>query len=277
MREVQVAISIVLYHNTKEQISKLLGSFAKQEVSHFIFLIDNSEKPLYQPENFGENIHYQHSTKNLGYGGGHNLGIFNPTVKADYHLICNPDVYFEGEVLGTLSNYLDQHQDVGTVMPDIRFPSGERQRLVKLLPKPSDLFLRRFLPKPIVKALLQKQAARYEMKGFDLSKELEVPVLSGCFLFCRRDLLQKVGGFDTRYFLYMEDVDLSRRLSKEASNRFVPNTKIVHEYQKDSYKKPRHLKYHISSAIKYFNKFGWVFDTERDQINQKAEAQESQT
>ncbi len=270
MKEFEIIASVVLYQNPVGQVERLLKSFENQDVNYFLFLIDNSPSPVFSDRKWPDNVKYLHTGKNLGYGRGHNLGILDTTVHGHYHLICNPDVYFDKGTLSALVKFMDQNTEVGTTMPDVRYPDGTRQHLIKLAPQPSDLFLRRFLPKGFSRLLFREAAEKYLLKDFDPEKPLSVPILSGCFLFVRRQLLQYVDGFDPRYFLYLEDVDLSRRLFTQAENVFFPEVKVVHEYQKDSYKKPKHLLYHISSAVKYFNKFGWFRDEERQALNRRA-------
>lgn len=98
---------------------------------------------------------------------------------------------------------------------------------------------------------------------------MNVPYLSGCFMFLRVSVLKEVGLFDERYFMYLEDTDLSRRIHKKYKTIYYPFVHIIHEYSKGSYKNIKLLIYHIHSAIKYFNKWGWIFDKERREINTK--------
>lgn len=92
---------------------------------------------------------------------------------------------------------------------------------------------------------------------------------------CRVDALQAVGGFDERYFMYMEDIDLSRRLADYGMSQgtvgamYIPQITIVHAFQKGSYKHALLLKHHVRSAIQYFNKWGWWFDAGRRRLNRK--------
>jgi len=96
---------------------------------------------------------------------------------------------------------------------------------------------------------------------------MEVPYLSGCFMFMRVEVLKKIGLFDERFFMYLEDTDLSRRIHRVSKTIYYPEVSIYHEYGKGSYKNPRLSLYHIKSAFKYFNKYGWFFDKERVRVN----------
>ena len=88
-------------------------------------------------------------------------------------------------------------------------------------------------------------------------------------MFMRVDVLKKVGGFDERFFMYAEDLDLCRRIGEVSKTMYYPVVSIYHEYEKGSYKNKKLLKYHICSVIKYFNKWGWIFDKKRTLKNKE--------
>ena len=87
-------------------------------------------------------------------------------------------------------------------------------------------------------------------------------------MFMRLSILQENNiFFDDGYFMYCEDFDLIRRLHRVAKTLFFPGVTIVHDHAKESYKNRNMLIAHIQSAIRYFNKFGWIFDHERRVMN----------
>jgi GT2 family glycosyltransferase len=152
-------------------------------------------------------------------------------------------------------------------MPRVLYPDGRLQYLCKLLPTPKTLIVRRFLAS--LKSTLQRENFRYELQSSGYDKILDVPFLSGCFMFLRTEALRKVGLFDERFFLYTEDADLTRRIHRHYRTVFFPEATIYHHHARGSYKTPWLLWCNILSAIRYFNKWGWVRDAERDRFNRK--------
>jgi GT2 family glycosyltransferase len=159
-------------------------------------------------------------------------------------------------------------------MPKVLYPNGDLQYLCKKLPAPADLFARRFIPGPL-KKLFQQHLDKYELKHRDYNSIMEVPNLSGCFMFIRTKLFPIAGMFDERYFLYLEDTDLSRRISEYSLTVYYPHERIIHSYQKASYKSLKLLKYHLDSSIRYFNKWGWFTDRMRTVMNAYLELPDS--
>ncbi len=265
-----LCISVVIYGNEAQEVQNLIDSCASSKLNWRLVFVDNAPgETAFNFEDCPESVEYIASPKNLGYGNAHNLVILNPKYEAKYHLIANPDIRFEAKILEQLLAKMDQEDDLSLIMPKVIWPNGKDQGLRKLLPKPSDLFLRRFLPSSLG-ALVRGQKEAYEMLNFDANKALQVPVLSGCFMFCRGESLRAIGGFDPRFFLYLEDVDLSRRLNEKGKNLYWPEVEVIHEYQKSSYRSWRPLFLHLRSAWQYFNKHGWFFDPQRKVINKAA-------
>ena len=160
-------------------------------------------------------------------------------------------------------DYMENHPEVGLLSPKVFYPNGEVQYLCKMLPSPIDLIGRRFLPQ----SWTQKRNERFELRQTGYDKEMNIPYLSGCFMLLRTEALKKVGLFDERFFMYPEDIDLTRRIHKEYKTIFYPEAKVIHNHKKASYKSRRYLWIHIVNMCRYFNKWGWLFDKERRLMN----------
>ncbi len=262
-----ISCSVVSYHNPPEQIADVLRSVAATP-GIAITLVDNSRDDGLAAVAQQYGVRYIHRPDNPGFGVAHNLVIDEAlSAGAVYHMVVNPDVSFGPEVIPAMRTYMDMHPDIGLLMPDIRYPDGTRQHLCKLLPHPGDLFVRRFLPSFYH---LSGRLDAYEMRDSGYDRAMDVPVLSGCFMFLRASVLKKTGGFDERFFLYLEDVDLCRRIGRVARTVFYPAVSVTHAYQKGSYKSSALLTRHIRSAVRYFNKWGWFLDAERRAMNRAA-------
>lgn len=259
-----LSASLVLYRNPVEIYGRAIESFLCSSDDAILFVVDNSPVPLHSEYWDHPRVKYIFSNGNVGFGAGHNRAIRELAGQSKFHLLMNPDVEFRADVLPLLVDRMVRNENVGAVMPRILFPDGSEQRLCKLLPTPADLLLRRFTPGERLRTKINK---RYELWNLGHDKPFDVPNLSGCFLLIRTEVLQKVGGFDERYFMYMEDVDLVRRIGNMGRTVFEPEVFVTHHYGKGSYRNKTLLLYHINSAIAYFNKWGWFFDPVRRMRN----------
>jgi len=264
-----LSASLVLFHTKPELYVPAIQSFLDGLKNGFLIVLDNSAEPTTHPIFNNPCVHYIFHGRNVGFGAGHNIAFSHCYGKSDFHLVLNPDVEFENPVLPSLTALLKTNAEISAVMPRIIYPDGSMQQLCKLLPTPADLLIRRFIPSPF-KTIVEHLNQRYELHGLRQDRLSDVPVLSGCFLLVRTRLLEQLGGFDERYFMYMEDVDLIRRLNKLGRIVYMPLVTVSHVYAKESYRNRRLLMYHLKSAIKYFNKWGWFFDKERRSRNQTA-------
>jgi GT2 family glycosyltransferase len=228
-----------------------------------LILVDNSPDDKLRDIIKDEKVSYIFTGRNLGFGRAHNLAIRQIIKRTDFHLVINSDISFSSKVLSTLINYMKNHPDVGQIMPKVLSPNGEIQYLCKLLPTPLDLIFRRFLPG----GLFQKRREKFELRFSGYNRIMEVPYLSGCFMLLRTVALEQVGNFDERFFMYPEDIDLTRRINAKFRTIYFPEVHIFHHHAKESYKNNRMLFIHIINMIKYFNKWGWFYDEKRKRTN----------
>ncbi len=260
-----LAVSVVTHKTRPEELNTLLGCLRREAAVDCIYVIDNSPDSSLETVAAGDRTIYRH-VENRGYGASHNVAIRDSMLKgADYHLVVNPDVFWDGEILTELTDYMDAHTDVGQLMPLTFYPDGRLQYTCRLVPAPFDLILRRFLPA----GWYRERRSRFLLEHFSHDRILNAPYLLGSFMLFRVKALESEGLFDERFFMYPEDIDISRRLHRHWLTLFYPGVKIVHAHAAASGKFGKMLRIHIINMIKYFNKWGWIFDSERREFNRR--------
>ncbi len=264
-----LSASLVVYKTDPDVLSRALESFVNSTLPGTLTVVDNSPEDTVREicRDFG--VSYIFNGRNVGFGRAHNLILSQVLQRSEseYHLVLNPDVYFGSKVLEDLMLFMEAHPSAGLVMPKVLYPNGSLQMLCKLLPTPLNLAARRFFP---IQEWSRKMNDRYEMKDSGYNQIMNIPFLSGCFMFMRTAALRLTGLFDERFFLYAEDTDLSRRIHQRFQTLFYPHAEIYHVHGRGSYKDALLTLHNLVSAIKYFNKWGWFNDEDRARINAAA-------
>lgn len=275
-----ITASIVTYNNNLLDLEGVLRSLLNSPVQT-LWIVDHSDEFMRLGEELLEykrkdDVYLQHEGRgfrleyikqsNKGYGGGHNIALRKAMEEgSQYHLVVNPDVWFGAEVIPALWRLMDDDETIAQVMPKVLYLNGSVQHLAKLLPTPLDLFGRFFMPGK----LISKRNGRFELRHSGYDKMMNVPFLSGCFMFFRVSALQSEGIFDERFFMYMEDVDITRRLHAKYKTLFFPSVNIYHRFSRLSYHKWHLSLVHMVSVMKYFNKWGWIYDRGRIYYNKR--------
>lgn len=261
---VNIAVSIVCYNNMREELIKVISSVLNsRDVNVFLYVVDNSPTDVLRNLFEDTHIKYVFNNSNIGFGAGHNIAIRKSIAAGfKYHLVLNPDIYFDPSVLYTIVEYMEQNE-VSLLMPQVVNPDGSIRKVRRRLPTPINIFGRFFFP-----SFLYRQVEnRYRTIDIDYHKICSAPFLSGCFMFFRTSELKRLGGFDERYFMYFEDADISRRFYQNSDIVYYPKVSVVHLAHRESHKNVKLLRIHLKSAIQYFNKWGWIFDKDRSRIN----------
>jgi GT2 family glycosyltransferase len=264
-----IVISMVIYNNSFQEIEKCLEELNKIKLDKTICIVDNSDKTsLHKPDLNKYNIKYYKMNKNLGFGKAHNFIFKKYLDLTNVFFIINPDIFISATDIEKGYQVINENKNIAILAPKvIQDNIGVKEgyhlsSTCHLLPTPFNLFAKRFFPK-----FFKSSIDQYNLEFMDKEKVQFIPNLSGCCLFIKADCLKKIGFFDYRFFLYMEDVDFVRRMAKYFDTLYYPEITAVHSRGSLSYKKIKYLLIHISSAIKYFNKWGWVIDNERKEIN----------
>lgn len=253
----EVTISLVSL-NQRNDLRRLLPSLmqAAKSVPAEILLVDNRSTDgtsEFVRCNFSDILITCNPNK-AGYGENHNVNL--QKARGRYFVIMNSDMTVQNEVFVCLKDYMDRHSDVGIVSPKILNEDGSIQGLNKRYPTLIDLFLRRFVPMRF-QHLFQHRIDYYEMRDVGYDHIYDVPFLSGAFMFCRTDLLKSIGGFDSGYFLYFEDVDLCRRIQQTHRTVYYPDVSVTHFWERSAHKNLTHTYHFIKSAYRYFNRWGY--------------------
>ena len=258
-------ISIVLYHPKWEQeVLPLVEELLRVRCLNTIYLVDNSEEQYGKVPLKSEKIQYIFNDANLGYGRAHNIALRESAFeRIPFHLVMNSDIQVKAEDIDAMYEWMVVHPQVGQLMPRVVGLDGQQQYLAKRLPAPLDLFGRRFL----LKKMIAERNRRFELRDLDLERPVNAPYLSGCFMFLRTQAAVEAGLFDERYFMYPEDIDLTRTIHRNWLTLYYPQWTIVHAHAQDSYKNKHMLWVHIQNICRYFNKWGWLIDPERQTFN----------
>ena len=192
---------------------------------------------------------------NLGFGRGHNLA---PRPGDTFRLVLNPDVILARNAIREALLFMASHPEVGLLSPYAEDREGGRQYLCKNYPALFDLFLRGLAPAR-VRGWFAVRLAAYERREGCGSEEpgFDAPIASGCFLFCRSELWEALGGFDEGYFMYFEDFDFSLRAGRMTKLAYVPKVRIVHAGGHAARKGLRHIVMFARSGWRFFNRHGW--------------------
>lgn len=257
-----ITLSVVVYRDYDAPLDMVrsLAASVSPQLDIRLYAVDNScpgeEYELRRRcESFKEELgtfgfaEYIDAGANLGFGRANNLAL--AWACSAYHVFVNPDVVFAEDALTPLKAFMDDRPEVGMCIPRVVDAEGELQRVYWRDPSVLDAFNRMFL-----KNALKGRDRYYTMADADYAKPFQVPFGQGSFLFGRTGLLQELGGFDDRYFMYLEDADLCRRVNECSAFMYCPDATVVHRWERGSHSNPRLLARHFLSYLGYFRKWG---------------------
>lgn len=229
---------IIVNYNVKEFISDLLDSLNKAagEIELEVFIVDNASSDgsaEFLKKNFPW-VHLIENSENLGFGKANNQAISKAT--GDYTLLINPDTVVREDTLKVMYDHMEGNPETGAAGCKLLNPDGtfapESRRSV---PTPATALwkltgLSTLFPN-------SKTFGKYHLGWMSENEKASVPVLSGSFMFFRTSVLQEIGGFDERFFMYAEDIDICYRTTNAGYRiDYVPDTSVTH-YKGESTKK----------------------------------------
>lgn len=241
----KISVIIVTYNNQNE-INDCLKSVFNKNSDVEIIVVDNNSKDdtKHLIKTFKDKIKLIELKENLGFGKACNLGAKNSI--GEYLIFLNPDTIILGkDFFVKLASCLEQNKEYGLIGPAIVNHDKLIQESVRNLPDVSGAF----------KEYILGQTGAYDFYLPACQNLCEVESLVGACMIIRKDIFEKLGGFDNKYFMYFEDLELCksvRRIGLKVG--YLPNLEIEHKVGASGFGKPTSSFARIS-AKKYFGSF----------------------
>ena len=237
--EALVSISVVS-HGQSMLVEQLLNDIVKLRISHVeIILTLNIEETLsFSPEELGVPIKIIRNTSPQGYGANNNSAF--KVAKGGFFCVMNPDIRLTSNPFPKLLQSIG-NPSVGVVGPLVYNSAGTIEDSARHFPTPLGILARK---------LERNKTTDYMMIG---NKSLNPDWIAGMFMLFRREIYETIGGFDERYFMYLEDADLCARIWSSGKKVVLnPNVSIIHDAQRHSSKSFKYFKWHLMSMMRFF-------------------------
>jgi GT2 family glycosyltransferase len=232
-----ISISVVS-HGHAELVAQLFDDLrAHKPAGIEVILTLNIQEALpFDSDSFPFSVKTIRNTNPRGFAANHNAAF--KLAGGNFFCVLNPDIRVTSDPFLALVRELG-NPTIGAVAPLILDPNGAIEDSARPFPTLSSL---------ICKALGAEPKRYYEIDEESISPDW----VGGMFMLLRRDAFAAVGGFDARYHLYYEDVDLCARLRLAGYDiRLVPSASAVHLARRQSRRDMRYLFWHLRSMIRY--------------------------
>jgi len=233
-----ISISVIS-HNQVQLVSLLLADIEKysQPAIEVILTSNISEVLPFKPAQYRFPLKVVKNVRARGFAENHNsaFGI----ARGRYFCVINPDVRLAGDPFPSLIEML-QSSSVGVAAPVVTDPSGNVEDHARKFPTPFSILKKAFLrAKPTVDSVP--------------SINTTPDWVAGMFMMFRSETFRNIRGFDERYFLYYEDVELCARLSLAGQgSRVCPDVKVIHEARRQSHREWKYFRWHLASMVRFF-------------------------
>jgi GT2 family glycosyltransferase len=219
-----------------------------------VIVVDNSPKDKVSNnlKKLVDNLKYQITNENLGYGTGNNLGAY--LAKGEYLLFLNPDTIVKNGAVDNLVNFLDKYKNAGIVAPNLLRENDELFEKIgssELTPK-SAVFSISFISKLFPRNKIKR---KYELIEVDKNKLRQVSAVPGAAFLIRKNVFENAGKFDENIFMFFEEADLGRRVKNLGYKIFItPKSEVVHKWKSDKSNEGTLNKIFRKSRYYYFKK-----------------------
>lgn len=243
------SVGIVTFNNEHE-IESVLNSLENlsNRKDIIIYVVDNnsSDRTVTLIEKNYPNVNLIKNKKNYGFGRANNQVICK--IDSDYHVLINPDITMEADTFVKIQQFMDVSTDIVQMAPCVLNENGTEQYLPKKYPEFKYLIAGRLENKC---NYFKKLRADYTYENKNPQNVIDVDFCTGCFSVLRTNVLKKCKGFDERYFLYLEDADLTRMMQKYGRTVYNPQIAVCHKWERASGKSWKYFLIHLKSMVMY--------------------------
>ena len=219
---------VVVTYRSNDVLTGFLDSLTQSSlVPDDVVVVDNSPTKVSLPKKGSlQAVSVIHRPDNPGYGTAANVGVAALSDSCDWVVVCNPDILVDKDTLQLLLGEAESHDSAGSLGPAIRNDDGSLYPSARALPS-----LGIGIGHGLLGVVWPGNPWTKAYRGdYESSSTRETGWLSGSFLLLRREAWEAVGGFDEKYFMFFEDVDLGWRLQQHGyRNLYVPSATAIHE------------------------------------------------
>jgi GT2 family glycosyltransferase len=255
--ERQLLLLFVAYHPSLEEVEKLRACLSQlpSKIGYAVVVNDHHQgEPVEQLAQRADSFLFNRD--NPGYGRAVNRLVEHLGQLPPYIGVLNTDLTWQQGTFETLLAWMAVYPDVALAVPQLLDSVGRPQYLCKQHPTLLGLFSRRFIPERLKPSWLRRYDRWFVMDDHDYSQVLDVPYLSGCCMLMSSSAFLAVEGFDESFFLYLEDADLTRRMSRVGRTVHLPEAAVIHHWGRGNYRSKRLTLVNFHSAWIYFRKWG---------------------
>ncbi|MEK7502614.1 MAG: glycosyltransferase [Patescibacteria group bacterium] len=229
MKNIIISIIIVNYR-VKDELFKCIESIYKSRprINFEVLVVDNDEDKTIENvlRNKFKEVVYIKSEKNVGFGAGNNLGARE--ARGEYLFFLNPDTKLLPETLDNLSRFIKNKKNVGAVSPLLLDGNNKpsyvqgSQFVTPLRAIVGLSIINKILPSNII-------SRKFFLKDWNRKDSFKADVVPGTAFLINKEIFEKIGGFDEKYFLFFEEADLAKKIKKlNLDNYIVPDARVVH-------------------------------------------------
>ncbi len=259
----KIKVSIIIVHykadleffNCLKSIKKNWPKFGLE-----IIVVDNDETPTIETRLKKEYsfIKYVKNYKNLGFGAANNIGA--KLAKGEYLFFLNPDTEIYKNTIENLVQFLDKNKNAAVVAPTLMDENKKVFSLqgTEILTPLNAIFALSFINKYFPNNLIAK---KFWLKNINKNNIRKVGVVPGTAFMIRKNIFEKLNGFDENFFLYFEENDLCKRIiDLDFENFMIPDSLVLHLWGRSTRFNPDRDKIFTQSRFYYFKKhFGLVW------------------